>query len=115
MAGMLTNLNYKTIFDRSIWLCFTLPSAVWLTGLRRRSQWWLAVGFLLRRLWLCTLPAAAEERFSLSLLLTSLAPALLSPQYQSQHHLFLSADLVVPPADQLGIRIMSCDVIYNVL
>ncbi|XP_069131735.1 uncharacterized protein [Argopecten irradians] len=55
---------------------------------------------------LCTLPAAAEERFSLSLLLTSLAPALLSPQYQSQHHLFLSADLVVPPADQLGIRIM---------
>ncbi|XP_069109512.1 uncharacterized protein [Argopecten irradians] len=44
-------------------LCFTLPSAVWLTGLRRRSQWWLAVGFLLRRLWLCTLPAAAEERF----------------------------------------------------
>ncbi|XP_069119347.1 uncharacterized protein [Argopecten irradians] len=52
-------------------LCFTLPSAVWLTGLRRRSQWWLAVDFLLRRLWLCTLPAAAEERFSLSLLLTS--------------------------------------------
>ncbi|XP_069139562.1 uncharacterized protein [Argopecten irradians] len=113
---------YLPHLDRLKWrtrslqtLCFTLPSAVWLTGLRRRSQWWLAVGFLLRRLWLCTLPAAAEERFSLSLLLTSLAPALLSPQYQSQHHLFLSADLVVPPADQLGIRIMSCDVIYNVL